>query len=99
MSVAAASLKKKELSVLRFLKVLTEQEVDARGALRLSPFAERLAALEGLEAYRVSFFFFSSRRRHTRCQSVTGVQTCALPISGQISMSTMGHPGRYTYCI
>src|SRR5881628_2892256 len=26
-------------------------------------------------------FFFSSRRRHTRCQSVTGVQTCALPIS------------------
>src|SRR3546814_2827217 len=24
-------------------------------------------------------FFFSSRRRHTRCASVTGVQTCALP--------------------
>src|SRR3546814_570497 len=30
-------------------------------------------------------FFFSSRRRHTRCALVTGVQTCALPISG--------HPG------
>src|SRR5881628_2111010 len=30
----------------------------------------------------VVFFFFSSRRRHTRCQSVTGVQTCALPICG-----------------
>src|SRR6184192_4742638 len=29
-----------------------------------------------------SFFFFSSRRRHTRCRLVTGVQTCALPISG-----------------
>src|SRR3546814_8739284 len=29
-------------------------------------------------------FFFSSRRRHTRCALVTGVQTCALPIS---------HPG------
>src|SRR3546814_15108315 len=29
--------------------------------------------------YRV--FFFSSRRRHTRCALVTGVQTCALPIS------------------
>src|SRR3546814_5375791 len=28
-----------------------------------------------------SFFFFSSRRRHTRCALVTGVQTCALPIS------------------
>src|SRR3546814_10042893 len=29
----------------------------------------------------VFFFFFSSRRRHTRCALVTGVQTCALPIS------------------
>src|SRR3546814_9009865 len=28
----------------------------------------------------ISFFFFSRRRRHTRCASVTGVQTCALPI-------------------
>src|SRR3546814_9729795 len=29
----------------------------------------------------LNFFFFSSRRRHTRCALVTGVQTCALPIS------------------
>src|SRR3546814_8142304 len=29
----------------------------------------------------VTFFFFSSRRRHTSCALVTGVQTCALPIS------------------
>src|SRR3546814_9923250 len=29
-------------------------------------------------------FFFSSRRRHTRCALVTGVQTCALPILPQI---------------
>src|SRR3546814_1503608 len=28
----------------------------------------------------IVFFFFSSRRRHTRCALVTGVQTCALPI-------------------
>src|SRR3546814_3703569 len=28
----------------------------------------------------VFLFFFSSRRRHTRCALVTGVQTCALPI-------------------
>src|SRR3546814_8969072 len=28
----------------------------------------------------VSWFFFCSRRRHTRCALVTGVQTCALPI-------------------
>src|SRR3546814_4142843 len=27
------------------------------------------------------FVFLSSRRRHTRCALVTGVQTCALPIS------------------
>src|SRR3546814_1612466 len=33
------------------------------------------------------FFFFSSRRRHTRCALVTGVQTCALPIY------TAGHLG------
>src|SRR3546814_19919589 len=26
------------------------------------------------------YCFFSSRRRHTRCALVTGVQTCALPI-------------------
>src|SRR3546814_7574083 len=30
--------------------------------------------------FSVYFFFFSSRRRHTRCALVTGVQTCALPI-------------------
>src|SRR3546814_10555202 len=28
----------------------------------------------------IVFLFFSSRRRHTRCALVTGVQTCALPI-------------------
>src|SRR3546814_4583706 len=30
--------------------------------------------------YHDGMFFFSSRRRHTRCALVTGVQTCALPI-------------------
>src|SRR3546814_2402473 len=30
------------------------------------------------------FFFFSSRRRHTRCALVTGVQTCALPIFSNV---------------
>src|SRR3546814_6981846 len=29
--------------------------------------------------------FFSSRRRHTRCALVTGVQTCALPIFQALS--------------
>src|SRR3546814_7152966 len=37
------------------------------------------------------FFFFSSRRRHTRCALVTGVQTCALPISRK--------PGRNLYAV
>src|SRR3546814_17758989 len=32
--------------------------------------------------------FFSSRRRHTRCALVTGVQTCALPISLLLGLST-----------
>src|SRR3546814_6154730 len=32
-------------------------------------------------SFILGFFFFSSRRRHTICALVTGVQTCALPIS------------------
>src|SRR3546814_7652182 len=34
-------------------------------------------------------FFFSSRRRHTRCALVTGVQTCALPISLPAGVQTV----------
>src|SRR3546814_8936618 len=34
-------------------------------------------------------FFFSSRRRHTRCALVTGVQTCALPILPSIITPTI----------
>src|SRR3546814_10807234 len=34
-------------------------------------------------------FFFSSRRRHTRCALVTGVQTCALPISSSYYSALM----------
>src|SRR3546814_20215126 len=33
--------------------------------------------------------FFSSRRRHTRCALVTGVQTCALPISPQRALDLL----------
>src|SRR3546814_6821786 len=33
-----------------------------------------------MTVYILQVFFFSSRRRHTRCALVTGVQTCALPI-------------------
>src|SRR6188472_4585116 len=45
-----------------------------------------------MECYRL-FFFFSSRRRHTRCETVTGVQTCALPISAE-SLLEAGRPIR-----
>src|SRR3546814_2774642 len=38
------------------------------------------------------FFVFSSRRRHTRCALVTGVQTCALPISFDRPPETPGRP-------
>ena len=34
-----------------------------------------------LTSFILFLFFFSSRRRHTRYGTVTGVQTCALPIS------------------
>src|SRR3546814_9364426 len=34
------------------------------------------------------YVFFSSRRRHTRCALVTGVQTCALPISPPLPSSS-----------
>src|SRR3546814_2655928 len=37
----------------------------------------------------VFVFFFSSRRRHTRCALVTGVQTCALPIFKQSHLQTL----------
>src|SRR3546814_13890743 len=38
-------------------------------------------------------FFFSSRRRHTRCALVTGVQTCALPIQKGREGGEAGHEG------
>src|SRR3546814_7361718 len=34
-------------------------------------------------------FFFSSRRRHTRCALVTGVRTCALPILNNDDLTTL----------
>src|SRR3546814_7380081 len=37
----------------------------------------------------VLFFFLSSRRRHTRCALVTGVQTCALPISCYLAFAVL----------
>src|SRR3546814_2134025 len=39
-------------------------------------------------AGRLYVFFFSSRRRHTRCALVTGVQTCALPICAHAAPAT-----------
>src|SRR3546814_1859570 len=41
--------------------------------------------------YVISCFFFSSRRRHTRCALVTGVQTCALPIYAECGEAIVRH--------
>src|SRR3546814_369148 len=41
------------------------------------------------------YFFFSSRRRHTRCALVTGVQTCALPISSEVWFYEHPYPEGY----
>src|SRR3546814_4303145 len=43
----------------------------------------------------VVFFFFSSRRRHTRCALVTGVQTCALPISVRLFVNSVWTGDKY----
>src|SRR3546814_7665378 len=43
-----------------------------------------------LDVYIVMSFFVSSRRRHTRCALVTGVQTCALPIYGRLVLHETG---------
>src|SRR5213080_4202447 len=40
-----------------------------------------ISMIRTLQDNNVRFFFFSSRRRHTRYRYVTGVQTCALPAS------------------
>src|SRR3546814_3318109 len=42
----------------------------------------------------VFWFFFSSRRRHTRCALVTGVQTCALPIYRNVDDITISQRRR-----
>src|SRR3546814_7539997 len=38
-------------------------------------------------------FYFSSRRRHTRCALVTGVQTCALPIARRMTRQSVENRG------
>src|SRR3546814_5437597 len=38
-----------------------------------------------MSVYDIPICVFSSRRRHTSCALVTGVQTCALPIFGQLA--------------
>src|SRR3546814_4178124 len=42
----------------------------------------------------IGVVFFSSRRRHTRCALVTGVQTCSLPILGvgEIGLACVDDP-------
>src|SRR3546814_6958546 len=46
------------------------------------------------ELYVFEYVFFSSRRRHTRCALVTGVQTCALPICASACGTAAGEVSR-----
>src|SRR3546814_11423624 len=50
--------------------------------------------LSQLWLYVFVLCFFSSRRRHTRCALVTGVQTCALPIYWPMRSTTSAGAGR-----
>src|SRR3546814_3386553 len=43
-------------------------------------------------------YFISIKRRHTRCAEVTGVQTCALPISAQLCTDLGAHKNRALRC-
>src|SRR3546814_8940801 len=48
-----------------------------------------------VQSFSVKYvFFFSSRRRHTICALVTGVQTCALPICDRPGRVRRGCPRR-----
>src|SRR3546814_5012361 len=47
----------------------------------------------------VKNFFFSSRRRHTRCALVTGVQTCALPISRALAVGRGRAQAHLVHCV
>src|SRR3546814_5491986 len=42
-------------------------------------------------------FLFSSRRRHTRCALLTGVQTCALPISAETAAADAAATGAHAH--
>src|SRR3546814_16343809 len=57
----------------------------------------------GVVEWNSYIFFFSSRRRHTRCALVTGVQTCALPISSlrdvPIEITGIGARGREDFML
>src|SRR3546814_3147439 len=47
----------------------------------------------------ILFFFFSSRRRHTSCALVTGVQTCALPIYRPAHVHVKGADGEAVFIL
>src|SRR3546814_6479111 len=51
-----------------------------------------MSQFDSCDVLSLWLFFVSSRRRHTRCALVTGVQTCALPICYVLSdAETLDH--------
>ena len=68
---------------------LNQVQISKRNKLRLKRASSSYSLITRTrKRQRQQIFFFSSRRRHTRCETVTGVQTCALPISIQLSIAT-----------
>src|SRR6184192_2181174 len=87
--------KKNEERIIRGRRVAreTESHSDDEIVFGLRYYQHRLGCRED-RVFR--FFFFSSRRRHTRCRLVTGVQTCALPISTRLPRSRAAATRRAT---
>src|SRR3546814_600673 len=52
-------------------------------------FARYFSRIMPIASFSAVIFFFSTSRRHTNCALVTGVQTCALPISGTLLLAAL----------
>src|SRR6059058_3505282 len=78
-------MKREKQTINYFVKVRGAEEKDSGVSRTAQCRIDQLIKTPDMpsKSYRTminTFFFFSSRRRHTRCRYVTGVQTCALRI-------------------
>src|SRR6059058_5265185 len=89
MSVGAVSLKKKKIADM-YTKMNASRAYVYAVAKACDRGETTREDASGAILYAAEFSFFSSRRRNPRCRYVTGVQTCALPISS--SRDRLVHP-------